>query len=207
MKIGLIVDGSAEVNAISAMVQNFTIPNVQFLNAIYADMQPKATPAQIARSALGKCQILLARKVGLIVVLLDREDRNDCPSSFALAIQAAFAALGIQNIAVVIKDRQFENWLIADPDGLAMGLPARMNITPAFIRSVSPDRADLVDNPEDLLNRICIRAEYHKRHDAISIARVVDPIRTAMNSRSFRRFLRVVGFPSYQTQSRRPSDQ
>ncbi len=110
MRIGLVVDGQAEVFAVRELVNQLAIPHVQFLNPIYADMQPKATPHQIARSALNKCQIHLARNVELIVVLIDREDRGDCPSRFAANIRAAFVRLGLASIEVVVKDRKFENW-------------------------------------------------------------------------------------------------
>lgn len=204
MKIGIVVDGQAEVFAIRELLNQLTIPEVQFLNPVYADMQPKATALQIARSALNKCQIHLARNVGLIVVLIDLEDRGDCPPLFAVNIRAAFVRLGLTSIEVVVKKRQFENWLIADPESLQRKLPARLNVTPAFVNAVSPNKADSIERPQELLNRICIKSEYHKRQDATNFAKAVEPSRAATNSRSFRRFLRVVGFPGYLTQSRSP---
>jgi hypothetical protein len=98
---------------------------------------------------------------------------------------------------------KFENWLIA---GLAAlkAMPARFQVTRQFERKVSPNKADNIKNAESALKRICKGASYHKGKDAREIARHQEPRRIAENSRSFRRFLRVVGCKKYTSQSREP---
>lgn len=204
MKVGTIVDGQAEVFAVQNLFRNIPIPNVQLLKPLYADMQPRATPHQIARAARGTCTILRAKSVDLIVVLIDHEDRDGCPSVFAGSLRIAFADLGIVGVEVVVKHRKLENWLVGDPDSLQAKMMARMKITSAFKRAVVPNKADRVDDAVALLNSACVKQDYHKRSDAQAIARAISPNVVASNSRSFRRFLRIIGHSSYATQSRLP---
>jgi hypothetical protein len=68
------------------------------------------------------------RNHDVVVVLLDRETQNQGPAEIAAALEREFArkAYGVP-VRVVVKDRQFENWLVADLDALRQcrrfGLP------------------------------------------------------------------------------------
>ena len=83
-------------------------------------------------------------------------------------------------------------------------MPRRFRVTRAFERKVSPDRADHVADAEALLNSAAQGTPYHKRTDAKAIAGKQNALRVARNSRSFRRFLRIVGHPRYAEQSAKP---
>ena len=80
---------------------------------------------------------------------------------------------------------------------------ARFTVTKAFRQSVSSNKAHVRD-AEALLKQSAKSRAYHKRQDAVAIAREIEPLRAAANSRSFRRFLRVTGHPQYEKQSKRP---
>ena len=128
MKIGIVVDGDAESQALKGLTQRLEIKGAQLLNPVYANMQPKSAPGQIAQSAKSRIDILLTRGADLIVVLIDREDRKECPPEFASQLKRAFAKLGYDDIRVVIKNRTFENWLIADVKALKK-MSARFKVT------------------------------------------------------------------------------
>ncbi len=203
MKIGIVVDGAAESQALKVLTQRIEIEGVQLLNPAYANMQPKSPPGRIARAAFKKVDILRARGATLIAVLIDREDREECPPEFADQLKRAFAKLGYDDIRVVVKNRTFENWLIADINALKK-LSRLFNVTKTFERTVSPNKADNVRDAKALLNKIAIKHGYRKGRDDARITAVQEALNMAKNSRSFRRFLCVVGHPQYLLQSKKP---
>ncbi len=203
MRIGIIVDGAAESQALKLLTRRIHISKVEILDPIYANVQPKSTPRQIARSAKSRIGILTARRVDKIVLLIDREDRKECPTQFARDIEAAFSSLGHNNIKVTVKNRRFENWLIADVD-VFKRMKARYNTTVSFENAVVPNKADSVLNAEALINKICKGGDYHKRKDAAQITQSQNISAIARNSRSFRKFLRTLQHPDYTEQSKLP---
>lgn len=96
----------------------------------------------------------------------------------------------------------YENWLVSDVEALKCQ-PGRFAVSDADARRVVPNRADRID-AMTLLKRMCKDAAYEKVRDSERILTRADVMRMAENSRSFRRFLRVVGHPSYQRQSASP---
>ena len=202
MSVGIIVDGSAEAVALVPIIEKLRMTGFSVMNPIYADMQPRSTPKQIVRSTVGKMKILESRNAEKVIVLIDLEERSRCAVNFHSEIEAAFNDMGWSHVLVVVKVVAFENWLISDPDGIKK-LNSRFSITKDFIKSVSSNNSDNVDEPVKLLNKICVgKKSYHKRDDARAIANQLDPLRMAKNSRSFRRFLRVIGLPDYLNQSK-----
>jgi len=202
VSIGLIVDGQAEPDALWELRGKLQASQ-SMIRPLYADLQPKAAPGQIARKALSRVKMLRKRSASAIVLLIDREDQRECPPSLACEIQDALDRLGEPGILVVVKNRSFENWLIADVGALAK-LRARFRPTKAFRERVVPNKADSVADGASLLNRICIDTTYHKRRDPPRILKASDVGAMAKNSRSFRRFLRLVGDDRYRAQSKRP---
>jgi len=134
--------------------------------------------------------------------LIDREDREDCAPEFAQTIEGAMEGMGEQ-VHVVVKNRTFENWLIADPDCFGR-LSGRFKLTNAFVGRVSPDKADNVRDATAMLNRICVKGSYHKTLDPPKILGAMDVGQAGKNSRSFRRFLRILGDKRYRDQSKKP---
>jgi len=64
---------------------------------------------------------LLSNRYENFILLLDREDRDKSPSDFASEIRDALACsgLGSQNIVIVIKDREIEDWMLSDPEAIS----------------------------------------------------------------------------------------
>lgn len=205
MRVGIIVDGDAESLALRNLTRRITIPGVQVADPIFAPMQPGASPARIVAAAKGRLETLVhLRRVNKVLILIDREARSECPGEWATSLCSCFHAAGYRLVSVIIKNRKLENWLISDTDVFRRAR-SRYRLTPAFVRTVEPNRADSVDDAEALLNSIVIGSTYHKRKDAAQITSLQDPMTIAQHSRSFRRLLRVLGDPSYKDQSRRPA--
>lgn len=204
--IGVIVEGDGEIDAISELLKKVDSQFEIKHNPLRADLQPKATSKVIARSA--RAQILLweSRGVDLIVVLIDRED-HDCPCRFASELEVAFhdmyAKTGI-SFKVVVKNRMIENWLVADVEALKQ-MRARFSISQKFERAVS-GKADDVEKALDLLDGAVVKGSYHKGNDPLAICKNQDVLRASKNSRSYRRFLRVLGCVQYSNQSKLPHD-
>lgn len=205
MRIGLIVDGIGEQNALPKLYQHVRTPHV-LINPIRQDIQPLAPLNQIARAAERGCRILAIKQIDLVVILVDLEDRDACPGSFAQMLQDLIservAHLGIE-IAVVVKVRTFENWLVSD-----LGCLSRSRgLFPEArrVRQAAPaGTADHVDALAILQQASGRTRSYHKVHGAGAVCTHLDPGRAASNSRSFRRFLRVLGDRRYADQSRQP---
>ncbi|MCR9141155.1 MAG: DUF4276 family protein [bacterium] len=208
MKISLIVDGQAESQALPGLLRRIQLPQgVRLLNPIYADMQPKASPDQIARAAIDRMKLVRNQKADRTIVLIDlenQEERGMCAPSFAESVQQAFTKKKVGNVQVIIKNRKFENWLIADPDAL-LNMRARFSISKKQRSQIEPNLADSISDATELLNRMVKQAAYHKRKDPVIICQKVDPLKVAANSRSFRKFLRAVGHATYKNQSHKPA--
>lgn len=200
MKVGVVADGSAEVAALRELLSRITADGLEIITPLYADMQPLSTPAQIVKAAEGRLPICRGRGCRKIVVLLDHETRNSCPGVWAQTVSRAFHDAGHTDVRVVIKQRQFENWLVADLPTVKRLHGRKYRITDAHVEAVRNRGADKVD-AMDILER-CTDGEYCKRRDAATFCRAISPDAVAANSRSFRRFLRVVGHPRYALQSR-----
>lgn len=202
-RIGLIVEGIGEVPAFKTLIPKLSTPCQILHQPVRADLQPKAAAKQVAASAKAAIQYLCKRNVDLIVVLIDREDRPSA-SKFATELKQAFSSryAGIA-FEVVVKDSCIENWLLADPEALR-AQPRRFKLTDAVINRVVPNKADSVD-AQNLLNSIAVKFEYDKGADPTRIASLQKPHSIAANSRSFRRFLRVLEDPKYVGQSKQPA--
>jgi hypothetical protein len=203
VKVGIVVDGQAESQALRRLLPKIKAPGRNLAGPAYADIQPKASAAQIARAVLGKLKILQGGGAGAFVVLIDCEDPGRCPGVFAREIEHALAKLKWPGVHVVVKRLKFENWLIADVQALTK-MRGRFRVSRAFEKRVSPNKADNVPDATAELGRLCQGTAYHKRKDPLEIAEHQEPGRIAENSRSFRRFLRVVGCKKYAHQSRNP---
>jgi len=207
MRIGLIVDGESEL---AAMPKLFPILNATLehhvVGIVQRAIQPKAPTSTIVLACNGGVRALKRTRPDRAIVLLDREDLAECPGSFAERIRegvARVARAGDPDVRVVVKDRTFENWLIADVMAVK-GSPGRFNLTNAMERQIARASADHVD-ADQIIRSACIGGSYQKTKDSARIMRHASIDRIAANSRSFRRFLRVLDHPDYRDQSRNPT--
>lgn len=138
------------------------------------------------------------------MVLIDREDQATAPNQIAAELENAFGRLNPPlPVRVVVKDRRFENWLVADTGALE-ALPGRFEVSEALRGRVESDQADNA-NALDLLKRAAKNESYGKVDDAQKILEQAEVQRMAQHSRSFRCFLGRLGHPDYCRGSCRPS--
>ena len=197
------VDGKAEFASLPLLYPRLqaAIPH-QLVNPILADIQPLAPVSTIAKKCLNPARQLSKRGVERVVVLVDRETRAECCATLSRAIEQPIAnPVGVE-VHVVLKDRAFENWLIAAVASLR-SQRARFRVSASTTRLVAPNMADNVD-ALDLLKQSVRGSSYSKVSDSKRILGRADPLEMAANSRSFRRFLRCVDHPLYVDQSQRP---
>src|ERR1700681_2670849 len=148
MKIGLLVDGRGEDYGFPYVLPRLGSPH-QVLAPLVCDIQPFATPGQMALAASKKFPILLSKGVEAIVVIIDKETRPDCTGELAQAVEReAKTRLADLSSSVrfegVFKGSKLENWLVADPQALS-SLPGLFEKVERIERQVSKGRADAAD--------------------------------------------------------------
>lgn len=194
MRIGIIVDGREEQNTFGIITSKIAIENIQILTPVYAPLAPKATPLQIAKALESRIKILCTKDVDKIVVTIDLEDLQECPGERALAIQKAIEKLGYIHVEVVIKNRKFENWLIGDIENLS-GIK-HFSVSKAFAMQLK--NCDAIPDAVKELSKIkANRLHYSKTKDGAALAKNINPIKIAQNSRSFKKFMKVICHPDF----------
>ena len=166
-------------------------------------MQPMAAVQQIGHRVIKKMPIVMAKNPDLVVVIIDLEHREDCPPHFASAIEEEIVSRlhhPVVKISVVVKVRCFENWLLAGVQ--SMNSLKGFKVSNKLMNRIIPDKADNVDAIR--LLKAVSAGGYDKISDGKRITTCVRCQEIATNSRSFRRCLRVVGAPKYQSQSKTP---
>lgn len=205
MRIAFIVDGLSEYEALPVLyTQLRRATGATFVRIVKADIQPLDTIPRIANVCIKSANVLMSSRPDLLIILIDRESRSDCPGDLARQVRVAVEKSSDCRTAVVIKDRCFENWLISDPIALK-SLSGKFILSNRVVSAIVPDKADAA-NALDVLKRSARPNQgYKKIPDSTKIPQASDISRMAQNSRSFRRLLRCLGHPSYLTQSRHPA--
>ena len=205
MRIGIVVDGDAELRSLPLLAPRLLIGSNSVGKVLLAQLHPHAPSGNVARIALKSVLILAARGHDKVIVLIDQDDCALCPvaraGQIALELRDRIAGLCNVSIEVVVKTKSFESWLLSDPDAL-VALSGRFRLSAADVRAIAPNKVDQTDASR--LMRKVIIGGYDKVGDAARIMGRVDIGRSAKNSRSFRRFLRVIGDTRYSAQSARP---
>ena len=200
MAISLVVEGDSDLGALPVILRNAKIAVAR--NPIQFGGQPVecSVPVLVERVLLSKVRIASLKSTTRVIVVLDRESRPDCPGDFASRVEtellAQLAPFGNPRqppITVICADRCLENWLLADPAGLAKH--AYIAKSPA---SKVGNNADGVQDAQAVIRWAYRKgSKYHKRRDAPGLAekvRVLDPA-VRRRSKSLDKFLRVAGVP------------
>jgi hypothetical protein len=173
---------------------------------LHADIQPLSSPAKIVSASLAAMRIFAKKKADRLLVLVDHEGRGDCAGEWCGRMEGLFNKLckkeGLAKVRVIVKVQTFENWMVSDPEAIAL-LRSRFDSSKFRRASVAPNKADHVDAVR-MLKRSAHRSEYEKSRDAVAVMSRLDPYAAAADSRSFRRFMRLVGCPTYANQSKAP---
>jgi hypothetical protein len=204
VKVGVVVEGQSEFTALPELrEQLLRETSATSLRVLHACYDPLGSPARIVKACRGVIKQLVGRNFDLAIVLIDREEQSSSAPEIAKTLEASFASAGMGlPISVVVKDRCFENWLVADLAALRK-LGARFDVSNAAVAAVEPDRADRADAIR-LLKR-CVKGDaYGKVDDARRILAKAIVANMAEHSRSFRCFLARLGHPCYEGGSCKP---
>lgn len=124
--VGLVVEGETEFRALPVLMKLPGCPALKPINL--GGVGGDVTAAGVARRARPQVvtHIVAGRKT--VVVCIDREKREACAGEFAQAVARALegelesaggaARWGEYQVSVVVADRSFEAWLLADARGL-----------------------------------------------------------------------------------------
>ena len=208
MKVAIITEDAGQFRAFPRLYGqlNAAAQESQLLRPLKVSVSPEAPVEAIANACAPKIVIARQLNARVIVLLLDRERRAECSGLLAVRLTDGIRRrIDLSGLAlhVVMKDRTFENWLIADVNALE-AQPARFNVTPAIRQAVSSHNADGRDALA-LLKAAAIRRAYDKVEDADRICARQDIMRVGAGSRSFRHLLHVLGVAPYRDQCRSPS--
>lgn len=123
--VGIIVEGDAEFAALPLLHRRSLVPRCPPLRPInLGGVGSDRKPIGIAKLVAPKVIQLHAARCERIVVCFDREQRAECAPGLAqavareLATELAARGKSIPEVHVVIADRAFEAWLLADAAGL-----------------------------------------------------------------------------------------
>lgn len=122
-----------------------------------------------------------------VIVVIDREQRPDCPGEFARAVREELgrqlnARFGYEDdppLSVVCADRTLENWLVADPTGISQHAYIGRDIR----RRVGTN-ADGLDALSIIRDAYRSGRHYHKARDAPALAAKVRVDRSDVRARS-----------------------
>lgn len=196
--IVLLVDGHSEYSTLVPFVRKYPgwakVPmRIARINGHAGVPRP-----QLAREIYNKGRVVTSTvDATRIVVAIDREAVSTCPGALASDLKAEIrrqdraGLLTNVPLEIVIKNRTYENWLIADPDGLDV-LQGRFRLSRRIVDQVRTSGADGIDAYR-ILRRAAQLNAYDKVEDAVRITKVSRPSRAAKHSRSFRKFLRSIG--------------
>lgn len=205
MKVVVITEGESEYACLPKLEsQIMARTELSTMKVLKLNVQPDGPPAKIARSLKEKLFPMLVGRFDLVILLIDREQQSATCGTIASQVQAEIVRLcgPALPIKVALKDRSFENWVIADLEALH-SQSARYRITRAHRAKVEPNKADGTDALR-LLNDAAVGASYDKVKDGVRWAHRTSVARMALHSRSFRHLLHILGDHEYSTQCRTP---
>lgn len=209
MRIGFLVDGRSEYEGLPYLLRNCVSPHDLITGVFLAHVHPEGPAPLVANQLMKKVPVLRTRNINRLIVLLDHEANPLCPGERADEIESILnrriTSVGLPfDAKVVMKFRCLENWLLADMETLRAFVNT-FEVSNAMANSIAPDKVDNISNPIQLIKQSCRSSRsYDKIFHAKMILSKANPERIAANSRSFRRFLRVIDNPIYSAQSRLP---
>jgi hypothetical protein len=184
--LALVVEGESDVGAIPILLRTAGA-KVGAVIKTGGQATECTLPTLVEKYLLKPVRAAILKDPEKVIVVLDREDRTTCPGQFATAVlqeiqsqlASQFGYMGTPAVVVVCADRKLENWLIADPAGLARH---------AHIRHDCATRVGAVADGKDALSILRWAYKkgttYHKRRDAPALAKQVRTSSTQVRRRS-----------------------
>ncbi|WP_430755387.1 DUF4276 family protein [Mycolicibacterium septicum] len=205
MKITILTEGLSEFKSLPLLypqLQKKMPTRSRIVKTLIINASPDAPHPQLITSC--KPNLAIAARISdMAIILLDREQQQDCPGVIATRLEDGFNRVSNIPVKVVLKDRMYENWLISDLEALK-SQPKRFSVDRSVEKRIMPNKADSVNGLLEL-KRIVVSGQYDKVSDSDKICRCAATDRMAQNSRSFRHFLHVLGHTDYKNSCRIPN--
>ena len=163
--VGLVLEGNTEYNAIPLLLQRLGVrtgaPSVFNGQPVHASIR-----SLVENRLIRYVRTQLVKATGTVLVILDRETRPQSASEFGKRVFTEMIRQvkrldgeeASKRIAVVVADRSFENWLLADPEGIARSKLLRRNTR--IVGQVACHADDR--NAKELLQRSMARRWYER---------------------------------------------
>jgi hypothetical protein len=196
-RIGLVVEGETEYRALPLLLQHLglstTSPSIFHGQSVNASVQDL-----VKYRLLTHARTQLAKKASQVIVVLDRETRPESADVFgkALAKELRRQLRGCESehaarrVFVAVADRRFENWLLADPEGVSKSklLGKKANLV-GRVACHADDRDAL-----EVLREAIARGWYNKAIHGPQLAQHIRmrPVGISWCSKSFAAFLGLV---------------
>lgn len=121
---------------------------------------------------------LLNNKYYPIIIVIDREDRDEDCDTIIQKLQSEIKKKGIENqdIRISVADRMLENWIIADWDNLGSKKP-------------KPNETDSLKGSSIIKREL---GSYGKTTDGVNLFVKSNPIAIYRNSPSFKQFIDIL---------------
>jgi len=119
-RYAFVLEGPCEVNALPALLEGHP---VEVIKRVHVGGQPAASPLEtfVTKKLLPKLQqVMIAVRDVPVGVVFDRENRVETADEVARETLRLISPHVPQHrrVFVAVADQKFENWLIADPDGV-----------------------------------------------------------------------------------------
>ena len=200
--VGLVVEGDAEFEALPRLHKKKLVAGCPPLKATnLGGVGSDVTPSAIAKRSVGSVMLHQIAGRSKVVLVIDREQRADCSGAFATAVREALhkelQAKGkpTTDVHVVVADRAFEGWILADAKGLHER--RKLKQAPSFNRFEGSMGLRGTKGKDDLTRML--DREYSETSDGPTLFESIDFTvarqfkGTACGSRSLDKFLRTLG--------------
>lgn len=131
-RVGLVVEGDAEYLGLRSLQSRLAgCPVLELANV--GGFGESMTPAGVAKKAIKLVIAVQAKDPRTVVLCLDRERRSDAAADFgqqvrqALTSQLRAEGRRHDNLSVIVADRAFEAWILADAAGLHQRRHLKLN--------------------------------------------------------------------------------
>lgn len=148
--LGLVVEGYSEYYAVPVLLKTLDVRIAT--PAVFHGQSDQMNASALSRRMLPEVRAQLRKGIRKLLIILDRESRATCAPSLAARVRDEVLQRLSENavavrctIVVVCADRKLENWLLADPYGIAGHKLIRDEV-----RKKRPENVDGTDGKAEL---------------------------------------------------------
>ena len=158
--LGLVVEGFSEYYAVPVLLKRLNVRSA--IPAVFHGQSDEMNASALSRRMLPEVRAQLRKGIRKLLIILDCESRPTCAPNLAATVRdevgrrLSESAVAVRcTIAVVCADRKLENWLLADPYGVAGHKLIRDEV-----RKKRPTNVDGTDGKAEL-RRYFVRGKFY----------------------------------------------